>query len=152
MAKILIIDDEPDFLDLLCKVLARTDHEITAISDGAQVLEGQTGADFDLVVTDIIMPGVEGIETLAYFHRINPDIKLVAISGGGCFDASFHLKLARDLGAVRTLEKPFDVHMFLALVEEVLEEDRTIGDAIALDDPAPEARTPDGKVVQLLIE
>ncbi len=152
MAKILIIDDEPDFLDVLCKVLTRTDHEVTAISDGAQVLEGRTGVDFDLVVTDIIMPGVEGIETLAYFRRISPDIKLVAISGGGCFDASFHLKLARNLGAVRTLEKPFDVRMFLDLVEEVLEEDRTIGDAVVLDSPAPKARAPHGKVVQLLFE
>ncbi len=152
MAKILIIDDEPDFLDLLCKVLARTDHEVTAVDDGAQVLEGRTGVDFDLVVTDIIMPGVEGIETLAYFRRINPDIKLVAISGGGCFDASFHLKLARDLGAVRTLEKPFDVYKFLDLVEEVLEEGSTIGDIIEPDGPAPEARTPDSKIVQLLLE
>jgi DNA-binding NtrC family response regulator len=152
MAKILLIDDELDFLDLMRKVLTRAGHEVTAVGDGAQVLEGKTGVDFDLVVTDIIMPGVEGIETMAYFHRLNPDIKLIAISGGGCFDASFHLRLASSLGAVRTLEKPFDVRAFRDLVEEVLEAGRTIGDAVDPHDQRPEPLLQASNIIPLHLE
>jgi DNA-binding NtrC family response regulator len=104
MAKILLIDDEPDLL-------------------AAYVVGGDTGVEFDLVVTDIIMPRTEGIETLTYLHARNPDMKIIAISGGGSIGASFHLRMAKRLGAFRTLGKPFSLRKLVETVSQTLSQD-----------------------------
>lgn len=123
MAKILLIDDEPELLDLMREALVDASHEVTAVSDGSYVLDGTTGADFQLVVTDIIMPKVEGIETLVHLLKLNPKLKIIAISGGGRMGSSFHLWLADQLGAYSTLSKPFSLEMLVNLVDQVLGQD-----------------------------
>ncbi len=120
MAKILIIDDELDLLSLMDRILEERDHEVTSVCDGRDVLEGLVGCDFDLAITDMIMPGVDGLEVLAYLVQLNPGIKVIAISGGGYFTPDFHLSLAEKFGAVSTLEKPFQRSDFVATVDRAL--------------------------------
>lgn len=138
MARILLIDDQPDLLMVMDKALSEDSHEVTAVGDGAYVLNGSTGVDFDLAVTDMIMPGAEGMETLAYLRRSNPEIGVVVISGGGQISQRFHLNLALQSGALATLEKPFSMKRFVQVVREVL--DRLSGAEGADTDlpPAPQ--------------
>ena len=120
MAKILIIDDELDLLSLMDRILEDRDHDVTSVYNGRDVLEGLVGSDFDLVITDMIMPGVDGLEVLAHLAQLNPHIKVIAISGGGYFTPDFLLDLAAKFGAVSTLEKPFQRSEFVATVDRVL--------------------------------
>lgn len=120
VARILLIDDEPDLLEAMREALCNASHEVTAVNDGSHVVRGDTGVEFDLVITDIIMPGTEGIETLTYLHARNPDMKIIAISGGGSIGASFHLRMAKRLGAFRTLGKPFSLRKLVETVSQTL--------------------------------
>ena len=123
MARILIVDDDPDLLAVMQQVLLEASHHVTGVEDSRAVIEGAVGAEFDLVVTDMIMPGVDGLEMLAYLYRCNPDIKAIAISGGGYFTPEFHLSLASKFGAISTLEKPFRPSTLVATVDRVLRQD-----------------------------
>lgn len=120
MARILIVDDDPDLLAVMQQVLREASHQVTGVEDSRAVVEGAVGAEYDLVVTDMIMPGVDGLEMLAYLYRRNPDIKAIAISGGGYFTPEFHLSLASKFGAISTLEKPFRPSSLVAAVDRVL--------------------------------
>jgi DNA-binding NtrC family response regulator len=71
------------------------------------------------------MPGTEGIETLNYLHARKPDMKIIAISGGGSIDASFHLRMAKRMGAYQTLGKPFSLRQLVATVSQTLSPDAT---------------------------
>jgi DNA-binding NtrC family response regulator len=137
MARILLIDDEPDLLDIMRKALCNATHDVTAVGDGSRVVRGETGVDFDVVVTDIIMPETEGIETLTYLKEHNPRIRIVAISGGGTMDANVHVHMAERSGAFRTLGKPFPLWALVEAVEDALSQD---GLAEATD-PAPAPAT-----------
>ncbi len=137
MARILLIDDEADLLEAMHEALCAASHEVTAVSNGSYVVRGDTGVDFDVVITDIIMPETEGIETLTYLKRHNPGIRIVAISGGGSIGATFHLRMAERLGAFRTLGKPFPLRALLEAVEETLSQD----DAAEAEGPAPSPAT-----------
>ena len=120
MASILIIDDELDFLRAMQKALVKASHDVKVVSDARVVIEGEVGTDFDLVVTDMIMPGADGLEVLAYLYRANPEIKIVAISGGGYFGSDFYLNLAAKFGAMTTLEKPFLLSELVNAVDVIL--------------------------------
>ncbi len=105
MASILVIDDEAGVREFIRIVLERDGHEVVEAGDGEaglRVLEGQA---IDLIITDIIMPEKEGIETIIEARRVNPAVKIIAISGGGRGKGNY-LKAAKALGADRTFAKP----------------------------------------------
>ncbi len=120
MAKVLLIDDEADLLVPMEMALSEADHEVTALADGAEALGRVDIADFDLVITDIVMPRVDGLEALRVLRHSNPDLKVIAMSGGGLIDSAFHLRMAEGLGAVRTLTKPFPLKTLVQAVEDLL--------------------------------
>jgi len=106
VANILVIDDEEDIRDFVGIVLERDGHSVMEASDGnagMRILEAQP---IDVVITDIIMPDKEGIETIIEIRRGNPDLKIIAISGGGRGGGGDYLKVAKQLGADRTFAKP----------------------------------------------
>ena len=74
----------------------------------------------DLVITDIIMPEQEGIQTIAEMRKARPDAKIIAISGNGRFGDADFLKMARSLGAMDVIPKPFDADELLTIVENCL--------------------------------
>lgn len=105
---ILVIDDEKDILQLITSMLTSAGYEVIAAEDGERGLELlQDFDDIELVITDLIMPNKEGIETIMDMHKIRPDLKVLAMSGGGRGGISNYLSTAKNVGAAATLAKPF---------------------------------------------
>jgi len=120
MAHILVIDDEVQIRDVLRTVLERVGYQVTEAGDGNEGLQIYAEGGIDLVVTDIIMPEKGGIDTIMDLRRDFPDVKVIAISGGGmCGDVSY-LDMALGVGADRAIGKPFVLDDFLESVEELL--------------------------------
>jgi len=121
MARILVIDDEANIRSLYKRILEQAGHDVREAVDGSQgtTLYRQHGAD--LVITDILMPQKEGIETIMELRRDFPQVKIIAISGGGqTMSSSACLHLAKRLGAIKTLAKPFSRQELLTAVQEAL--------------------------------
>jgi YesN/AraC family two-component response regulator len=76
----------------------------------------------DIIITDIVMPDKEGLETIRELRSLHPKARIIAISGGGAGRANQYLEMAKRLGATRTLAKPFSGDEILALIDEVLSE------------------------------
>ncbi|PKN78052.1 MAG: response regulator [Candidatus Cloacimonetes bacterium HGW-Cloacimonetes-1] len=123
MKKILIIEDENSFRNVLEQMLRKAGYEIQSAEDGNCALTICDDFIPDLVLTDIIMPDKEGLETIQELIIRFPEIKIIAMSGGGRFGPDSYLPLAKKLGAKRTLQKPFMRDELLSTILEVLEED-----------------------------
>jgi len=120
---ILVIDDDETIREILRAILEREGYRVLEAPDGGEGLKQFTETPTDLVITDLIMPGKEGIETIRDLRRKFPDVKIIAVSGGGRIGPDSYLKMAKGVGALRTLSKPFDRLALLKAVEEVLEMD-----------------------------
>lgn len=121
MARILVIDDEEPARRMLREALELAGHEVVEARDGQEGLQRYRAAPTDLVITDILMPGKEGLETIMEFRRRVPGIKIIAFSGGGQMGNLSFLEVAKRLGAQRTFQKPFNLRAVLDTVREVLE-------------------------------
>jgi len=121
MALILVIDDEPMLRRTLRAVLERAGHTVVEAEDGNQGLEQFTVQRPELVLTDIIMPNREGVETIGEMRRQAPDLPIIAMSGGGTRGGDLFLTLAERLGASVTLAKPVRQAELLAAVEACLQ-------------------------------
>ncbi|MEQ8194099.1 MAG: response regulator [Rhodospirillales bacterium] len=120
MAHILIIDDEEIARYTLREILESENHRVTEAADGVEAGKIFRRESFDLVITDIIMPDKEGLETIREFKQFRPETPIIAISGGGRFRTDAYLKFAEELGADHTLNKPFTDDDLLALVKTCL--------------------------------
>ena len=120
MARILVVDDEPSIRDLVALVLELDKHEVVTAGDGNSALAEIDKSDFDLVITDLVMPDREGIETIISLRKSRPQLKVIAMSGGGFGNAGDYLALAAGVGAARTLAKPFTNDQLLKTVRDVL--------------------------------
>ncbi len=123
MARILIIDDEDELRSMLRRMLEQVGHEVTEAVNGTEGIQSYEQDRPDLIITDIIMPEKEGVETIIALRRADPDLPIIAISGGGRLEATDFLTMARKLGARRTLSKPFRRDQLLEAVDECLAED-----------------------------
>jgi len=119
-ARILIMDDDAQIREMLRQLLERAGYEVAEAPDGRQGIRLYRQAPADLVITDIIMPEKEGLETIRELLRDFPDVKILAISGGGRVLADEYLRLAKQFGAERTLAKPFDQKELLEAVHELV--------------------------------
>jgi DNA-binding NtrC family response regulator len=120
MARVLVIDDEEEIRAILRDILEAEGHEVLLAEDGDRGIALHRARPADLVITDIFMPGKEGIETILELQEGFPGLKIIAMSGGGLLQTLEYLRAARTLGAVRALVKPFDHDALLATVREVL--------------------------------
>jgi len=114
VANILIIDDQDAVRQSVRKILELEGHTVTESSsgqDGLSLIRSQT---FDLLITDIFMPETDGLEVIQKLHQENPNLKILAITGGGTTGGFNFLPQAKAFGAHATLHKPF-------LREELLE-------------------------------
>jgi CheY-like chemotaxis protein len=108
MARILIIDDDDQVRKMLRLTLNAAGYDVVEAQDGKVAMKlFNQGPLVDLVITDLIMPEKEGIETIIELRRDFPKVPIIAISGGGRIDPDDYLALAKKLGAQITLEKPF---------------------------------------------
>lgn len=118
MTRILIIDDEPAVAAAISKILAREGFEVTAVRDGASGIAEAEKSALDVVITDIMMPRMNGVAVIEQVRRLQPHARIIAISGGGNFAAmgyqaeaittTAYLAAAQQAGADVVLTKPFD--------------------------------------------
>jgi DNA-binding response OmpR family regulator len=120
MARILVIDDDEAIRQALRKALDQAGHKPFLASDGQEAMTLLGSACPDLVITDILMPEMEGLETIHALRQKRPALKIICISGGGEVRPESYLEVAQKLGADRTFCKPFDVRQLLAAVDELL--------------------------------
>lgn len=121
MNKILLIDDDNHFREMFAELLKRENYQVIESNDGRNANHLYNEHKPDLVITDIIMPDKEGIETILDLKKQNPHIKIIAISGGGRTNAMDNLRSAKLLGASITFEKPFDNKEILQSIAELIE-------------------------------
>ena len=121
MSHILVIDDDSAICVLLKQGLEAQGHQVTVANDGKKALAAQKAATADLVITDLIMPGMEGIETIIEMKRRSPSVKIIAMSGGGMGKGADYLQIAQKFGAHGIIAKPFTLIKLGQLVAEVLD-------------------------------
>ena len=121
MARIIVIDDEADLRALLRIMLESQDHEVDEAENGALALKALGKHQYDLIITDIIMPEEDGIAVASQASKLQPTAKVLAISGGGKYlDANQSLSVMELLGVDATLLKPFGRDELIAAVNELL--------------------------------
>lgn len=119
---VLLVDDEPAVLKSLQLVLERAGFDVLAVNDGRVAIEAMQSGRFDLVLTDLVMPDREGVETIIELRRTHPNLPIIAMSGGGMGSADLYLSVAAQVGANATLLKPFSEAQLLSAVRPVLGE------------------------------
>jgi DNA-binding NtrC family response regulator len=120
--RILVIDDDNQTRRMLRLALERAGYEVIEARNGREGVQCYQATPTDLIITDVLMPGMEGIEAIVELQRERTDVKIIAISGGGYMGTLTFLEIAEQAGACRTFEKPFTLRELLAAVHEVLEE------------------------------
>ncbi len=120
MPHILVIDDERPVRAVLRQMLEKEGYEVEEAPDGAAGMKLLHDHLHDLIITDLFMPEKEGIETMIEVRRHFPQVKIIAISGGGRAGALDLLPMAESFGALRTLAKPFERKELLEAVRAVL--------------------------------
>jgi CheY-like chemotaxis protein len=122
MARILVIDDDPWIRRMIRQILERAGHEVVTAPDGQEGRRVFRENPADLVVTDMVMPEMGGVETIAGLKDEYPNAKIIAISGGGRTGPYGYLKLAERFGAERVFPKPIRKAQLIEAVNELLGE------------------------------
>ena len=121
MAKILLVDDNEGFRTALKHLLISGGHEVVAVSDGREALEELQNQTFDLLLSDIIMPGLDGYRLLHEWRQLPRRPRAIMMSGGSVMaNPNQYVDVASDLGASRTLRKPFSRKALLRAIEETM--------------------------------
>jgi DNA-binding response OmpR family regulator len=120
LAKILVIDDDDGMRRTVSRMLRRGGHEVIGAQDGDEGMRKFYTNPPDIVVTDILMPGKDGIETILDLHRKCPSLPILAMSGRQTGSIGY-LNIARKLGANATLEKPFRAKDLLREIDKLLQ-------------------------------
>ena len=105
---VLVADDHPVIREAASQILEEAGHKVRTAADGAEALRKLAGGWFDVLVTDVLMPGMDGIQLIGEVRRRHPGVRIMAMSAG-CegFSRDDFLKIASRLGAGAVLEKPF---------------------------------------------
>jgi CheY-like chemotaxis protein len=120
LARILLIEDEPAVRRVVRRILEGAGHELLEASEGETGMRMLAEHRPDLVITDLFMPGQDGIVTVRRIRKEFPDVKVIVVSGG---DSTGRLDLRRDaelLGAIASLGKPFAADDLLRTIQEAL--------------------------------
>ena len=124
MARILLIDDDDLLRDTLLQMLELDKHQVTEAADGAQGLKhfhAKGASYFDAVITDMLMPGVDGTRVIVELRRSHPDLPIIAISGGRrVLSPQFNLQTASLAGASVQMAKPFNRHDLQSALSQAL--------------------------------
>lgn len=126
MKKILVVDDNIMMRKLIINLLKHDNVTFDEAGDGNEGLEKMTDIQYDLVITDILMPRMEGIEMIMEVKRKHPGVNIIAVSGG----EPFYLYMAKKLGIQGIFTKPIDQIGFSAAVKKILQLPSTMLQAI----------------------
>lgn len=120
MKRILIADDEEQIRIMLKQMLEQEGYEVHAVENGEDGMKMVAKNEYDLVITDMIMPVKDGLKFIMELIRDYPDMNILAISGGGAIKADRYLTMASYLGDIATLEKPFKRDEFMSIINKKL--------------------------------
>jgi CheY-like chemotaxis protein len=120
LARILVVEDDPQLRALLVRIVGAAGHEVVASPNGKAALAELGGAEFDLIVTDVVMPEMEGLELIRQVRKLPRPVSIIAMSSGGRGSADDYLQLAATLGAAATIEKPFTASAIVETISRVL--------------------------------
>ncbi len=123
MKRILLVDDDDLSRGAVHKMLERSGYAVFSTGTGQEALAHYRRDMPDLVITDLIMPDVDGLEIIQELRRGDPGVRILAISGGGRIDAEDYLSVARKFGAAEVLSKPFTGQELKQAVEAALGEE-----------------------------
>ena len=118
--RVLVIDDEDSVRAMVEAALSHAGYTVLCAENGTEGLKVLDSQQLDLVITDILMPEKEGVETIVEIRQKTPDLRIIAMSGGGRVHNMEPLKIAGGIGADVLLPKPFDLAKLLGVVESVL--------------------------------
>jgi len=121
MARILVIDDDEAVRSVLTILLGQKNHRVVTAQDGRRGLKALEGDHFDLLIVDLFMPEMDGLETMRLVRKHKPDLPIIVISGsGGRVSMPDFLTMATKLGAVESIPKPFRPNELFEIVEKCL--------------------------------
>ena len=121
MASILLVEDDDQLRTMLKLLLISSGYEVGEASNGTRVCDMYQQQRFDLVITDLVMPEIEGLEVIMELRRRDQNVRIIAMSGGGQGGPEKYLRIAQKLGAKLILSKPFGNQEFLDAVRRVLD-------------------------------
>jgi CheY-like chemotaxis protein len=120
--RILVIDDEPSALDLLRRIFEGEGYEVQAATNGLDGVALFRRQPYDLVITDMVMPVKDGLQTILELREIVPGLPVIAISGGGAISKERYLTIAGYLDRVVTIAKPFKILEMVTAAAELLKD------------------------------
>lgn len=120
MSRILVIDDNTTMREAVCEMLRQSGYDAISVENGRVAVQMHRDAPVDLIITDLFMPDTDGLEIIYQFRHEFPEVKIIAVSGGGSRGLVELLSVAKKMGAQRALMKPFAWEDLLAAVEEML--------------------------------
>lgn len=118
--RILVVDDDDMYRAMLKKFFTQAGYDVAVAENGKEALKQQAESPAQMILTDIVMPEMEGIQTIIELRKLYPKIKIIAISGGGRISPDQYLLMATRLGADKAFAKPFKTSELLAAVEDLL--------------------------------
>jgi CheY-like chemotaxis protein len=118
--RLLVVDDNADTRESMKLLLERSGYDVEVARDGAGALEAQRARSAEILITDIFMPEVDGLEVIAQFRQEFPDVRIIAMTGGGMSFSRGNYLLAADVaGADAVLRKPFEKATLLEALQKV---------------------------------
>jgi len=117
--RVLVVDDNPDMRSFVKLVLERAGFDVQVAADGQRALDLQREHPADVLITDIFMPESDGIELIARFKSGFPQVKIIAMSGGGHVSKKDYLPVAKEIGADGVLQKPFAAGTLLRILQDL---------------------------------
>ncbi|MBN2013239.1 response regulator [candidate division KSB1 bacterium] len=119
--RMLVIEDDVDVREMITKILKDEGYDVAEANNGVEGIKYlKDASEIDCIVTDLIMPEKEGIETIIDVKRDYPNIKILAISGGGKGNAQNYLHIAKAMGADLTLSKPFIKKELIDAIQQLI--------------------------------
>lgn len=122
MNRILLIDDDDAIRDITAEILRHAGHAVDTAPDGHAGLALHRAEQHDLIITDMVMPDMDGVELILALRHTKPRPRVIAVSGCSQFSAALFLPVAQRLGVQRAIAKPFGADVLLQAVAEVLAE------------------------------
>jgi CheY-like chemotaxis protein len=120
MSRILVVDDNTSMREAVCEMLQQAGYEALSVENGRLAVNIHRSDPVDLIITDLFMPDTDGLEIIYQFRHEFPDVKIIAISGGGSRGLVELLSVAKKMGAQRALMKPFSWEDLISAVQELL--------------------------------
>lgn len=118
--RILLVDDDQQVREMFTTLLAENGYAVSEAKDGRIAIREMLREPADLVITDMLMPKMDGVETIMALRRSYPDVKIIAISENGLGPAENFLKIASKLGACKTFAKPLNSQQLLTAIRELI--------------------------------